>query len=155
MARAAFDYKKCMVPVQETEKRLIAIGLQLERDIKKSMVAGTGRTYVKGKKKDIIHVASAPGQPPAVDTGRLRASISTNWSGSILWRGKTGPQAEQTDGIGRPTKKQEKFTVVVGSNVAYAPFLEFGTRKMAARPYMRPAFDRIKNRIARMIASEG
>lgn len=31
------------------------------------------------------------------------------------------------------------FRAVVGPSVAYAIFVEFGTRFMAARPYMRPA----------------
>lgn len=30
-------------------------------------------------------------------------------------------------------------TVVVGSNVKYAPYVEFGTYKMDAQPYLRPA----------------
>lgn len=29
----------------------------------------------------------------------------------------------------------------VGTNVEYAPFVEFGTWKMAAQPYFRPAID--------------
>lgn len=55
---------------------------------------------------------SSPGNPPGVDTGRLRAS----------WRHRiTGPHAG------------EVFTDVV-----YAPFLEFGTRRMAPRPHAGP-----------------
>jgi HK97 gp10 family phage protein len=52
----------------------------------------------------------------AVDTGRLRASIT--------WR--LGKDARGLVGI-------------VGTNVEYAPFLEFGTRYMAAQPFLRPA----------------
>ena len=29
----------------------------------------------------------------------------------------------------------------IGPSTSYAPFLEFGTHKMAARPYMRPALE--------------
>ena len=47
-----------------------------------------------------------------VDTGRLRNSISH--------------QAD--DGA-----------VYIGTNVEYAPYVELGTSKMAARPYLRPA----------------
>jgi len=32
----------------------------------------------------------------------------------------------------------------IGTNVEYAPFVEFGTRRMGAQPYMRPAFDNNK-----------
>lgn len=63
-----------------------------------------------------------------VDTGRLRGSISTNL-GNL--------EAE------------------IGTNVEYAPFVEFGTRYQSAQPYMIPAFERnidgLDNRIAEEI----
>ena len=117
MARVQFNMKAALAPLDKAQKALVAIGLQLERDIKVSMTTGTGRTYRRG---NIVHVASAPGQPPAVDTGRLRASISTNWSDSGLSRGRVGGQADSENGIGQPNQVQRKFTVVVGTNVLYA-----------------------------------
>lgn len=51
-----------------------------------------------------------------VDTGRLRASIT---------------HIPGRDGSG--------YYVDVGSNVEYAPFIEFGTSKQPAQPYLRPA----------------
>lgn len=47
-----------------------------------------------------------------VDTGRLRSSI---------------------------TVKRTPDGAVVGSNVEYAPYVEYGTSRMAAQPYLRPA----------------
>lgn len=32
-------------------------------------------------------------------------------------------------------------TVVIGTNVEYAPYVEYGTSKMAERPYLRPAVE--------------
>ena len=55
-----------------------------------------------------------------VDTGRLRASI-TFVMGTL-------------DGL--PVAE-------IGSNVEYAPFVEFGTRFMAAQPYLIPALLRV------------
>lgn len=49
-----------------------------------------------------------------VDTGRLRNSIT-----------------HATTNGGK--------TVVVGTNVEYGPFVELGTSRMRARPYLRPA----------------
>lgn len=51
-----------------------------------------------------------------VDTGRLRSSI-------IMTRGR--------DSGG--------FYVEIGTNVKYAPHVEFGTTRMGARPYLLPA----------------
>jgi HK97 gp10 family phage protein len=56
-----------------------------------------------------------------VDTGRLRASISH----------RLGEDAES-------------LFADVGTAVEYAPHVEFGTERMAARPYLRPALDAIR-----------
>lgn len=73
---------------------------------------GTGRRYRNG------HVASAPGQPPAPDTGNLRRN----------WREQS---AARTNGLGHGIDVLMRIT----SDVPYAKYLEFGTRKMAARPF--------------------
>ena len=70
----------------------------------------TGRTYRRG---NVTHIASAPGQYPASDTGRLAGSIKAIISGT---------------------------TAIVGTNVVYGPMLEFGTSRMAARPWLLPSF---------------
>jgi len=129
-------------PMNEAQKSLIAYGYTIEASIKTSFKKGTGAIYARPRQtstfgktravtiwkrwggknvteKDYIkHQASAPGEPPAVDTGRLRASISTNWSGSGMDKGRVDAQALPDDGIGEP--KGDKFTVVVGTNVDYA-----------------------------------
>lgn len=51
-----------------------------------------------------------------VDTGRLRSSI-------VMRKGR--------DGMG--------FYVEVGTSVSYAPFVEFGTSRMRAQPFLLPA----------------
>ena len=51
-----------------------------------------------------------------VDTGNLRNSIT---------------HATEDSG----------HTVVIGSNVEYAPYVELGTVKMSPRPYLRPAIE--------------
>lgn len=42
--------------------------------------------------------------------------------------------------------------VNIGTDVEYAPFQEFGTSRMGARPYLRPAFDQNKPEVEREIA---
>lgn len=77
----------------------------------------TGRTYARD---NVVHTASAPGQYPASDTGRLATSVRMEM-----------PQAGNL--VGR-----------VGTAVAYGPMLEFGTSRMAARPWLMPSFERAK-----------
>ena len=67
------------------------------------------------------HRASAPGEAPASDTGNLVSKI---------------------------TVKQKSLNVVhVESNADYSAFLEYGTSKMEARPFMFPAFEKSKKPI--------
>lgn len=71
----------------------------------------TGREYPRPN--GMMHQASAPGEAPAVDTGNLFNSIRAEM---------TGPQSG-----------------VVYTHVEYAPILEYGSAKMAARPFFAPA----------------
>lgn len=69
-----------------------------------------------------------------VDTGRLRDSIRVN---------ELGPRS---------------YTVGPGDEVEYAEYVEYGTSRMAAQPYMRPAIELARQefprRVARQIRSE-
>ena len=77
---------------------------------------GKGRVYTwKEKGRKISHTASAPGDGPAVDLGTLRQSISVQ---------------EISPGYRR-----------VGTSILYAPYLEYGTRHIKPRPFMRPALE--------------
>ena len=79
----------------------------IEATAKASMSgSGGGRTY-RG------HTASAPGQPPAIDTGQLVGSLGHRMT-------------VETEGI-------------VYAGVEHAGYLEKGTRKMAPRPFLEPA----------------
>ena len=68
-----------------------------------------------------------------VKYGRARASLTTNWSGSGI--GRQTPKSpiknpanptQPDDGIGQP-QGPKGLVVVVGSNVHYVPYLEFGS----------------------------
>lgn len=77
----------------------------------------TGRTYEKGNPKR-THTASSPGNPPRPDEGRLLSNVHVE-------------PATRAQLLGR-----------VGTAILYGPHLEFGTSKMAARPWLLPAFQR-------------
>lgn len=80
-----------------------------------------GRLYAYGSRPP--HQASAPGQPPAVDTGRLRATIS-----HTVTRDAGGLVAHIGSGANPAIPA-----------VKYATYLELGTRHMAPRPFLRPS----------------
>lgn len=71
-----------------------------------------GRVYRRGGKR---HVASTPGNFPAVDSGRLAGSI----------------------GYDAATRQ-----VRIGAGVEYAGFVNDGTSRMAARPFLEPGVDK-------------
>lgn len=108
-------------PEGPTGKALARAAVTVERAAKRGMSSGGGRSYRRGS---VVHVASAPGTAPAVDTGRLRSSI--------------------THEIGRDPRG---LVARVGTNVRYAVYLELGTRKMRPRPFLRPALQAAKGTV--------
>lgn len=86
----------------------------------------TGRIY---RRRGVEHQASAPGEPPASDTGRLVNSITTNY-------------------------EPDKLTGRIQFGTEYAPFLEFGTQKMEPRPFARPALVTMQQEIVDGIVAE-
>lgn len=74
----------------------------------------TGRVY---SRRGVEHTASAPGEPPASDTGRLVGSIRADYT-------RLGDLAG-----------------VVRASTEYAAHLEYGTQNMEPRPFMRPALE--------------
>lgn len=112
---------------------------------------GTGRQYKRGmakkgertkkgrvrKGEEIFHIASAPGETPAPDTGNLRK----NWLRQYL---------ATSSGKGQGIRLKLRLLPLMH----YAGYLEEGTSKMAARPYMeliktkaRPDVERIFSNI--------
>jgi HK97 gp10 family phage protein len=86
------------------------------------------RSISEGSVSGKGHVPSLPGQPPNRDTGVLQAHITNE---------KTGP-----------------LTAEVRSDAPYAAALEFGTSRIAERPYMRPARDKSEPKINRLFEAE-
>lgn len=98
-----------------------------ERDMSKTY-------YTNNKTKS--HHPSMPGNPPAVDTGNLRNSI----------RYEVHEEVKEVYGVVGSSQLDEN----------YAVYTEYGTSKMAPRPWLRPAMaknnDWIRKSIAKSVA---
>ena len=82
---------------------------------------------------------------PAVDTGRLRASISFI---TPTDKGNSGqPKPANAQAGDELTGTAEQNTVVVGSNVSYSEFVHNGTSRMAGRPFLREGIDKTKDQM--------
>ena len=129
----------------EVSESILTMALLVQSTAQRGIQKGpkTGRVYEKYDPRR-THRASAAGEFPATDTGRLVASIFANMD---------------ADGLGAS----------VGTNLDYGTYLEFGTAAgltgsldagapgagvgMAARPWLFPTFERLKPRITRSVGA--
>lgn len=144
------------VTTEMKKRQYIALnkaGVTLERYIKLSMTRtekqnrGSLRQKGRGKRPAKYHHPSMPGHPPAVDTDRLRASITFQCSDGT--GSKIGPKAHAGDEVSRPNESWGNPVCVVGTNVEYGRYLELGTQKIKPRPFLRPALENNMNKILR------
>lgn len=88
---------------------------------------------------------------PATDehTGRLKASISHNWTNSGMEFGAVGSKAPASDGVRQPKKVKDRLSAIIGSNTIYARRHELGFMdkdklgrrfNQSPRPWLYPAF---------------
>lgn len=139
---AGLDVEAMVREVEDQVANAIAGGVKLiEADAKRRVARGpktgriyetwfrtntaTGRIFPFGK-RSAPHQASAPGEAPATDTGLLIQNIVSGARGLIGG---------------------------VEARVEYAAWLEFGTRRMAARPFLIPAAEAQRSRIDGLIRS--
>jgi hypothetical protein len=78
----------------------------------------SGRVY---KRRSVVHKASAPGEYPMSDTGRLAASVEFDLptTGNLVGR--------------------------VGTSVLHGRHMEFGTSRVLPRPWLMPSFEWAKS----------
>lgn len=108
--------------ILDLTRREVASGIEkatlsLLRDSKLS-IGKKGGLVRKSKKGRQIREPSPPGKPPHRQTGELVSAV--------------GHEFEDGGLVG-----------IVGTNIKHGKWLEFGTTKMPARPWLRPAFDRM------------
>jgi len=122
---------------RESEKALNAAAEVVRTEIVQSM-PGKGSRLVTGTGGDSgirgQYIASNPGQPPGVRKGTLRNSISNERAGRL----------RRTVGTNLRTKKGKYLR---------GELLEYGTSKMAARPFMGPGLSRSRDKAIKMFRS--
>lgn len=87
------------------------------------------RSITEGSVSGPGHIPSLPGQPPNRDTGHLDTNIETT------------------------VEAQNPPTVHVTSHAEYSAALEYGTSKMAERPFMRPATEKNRKNVSSKVAA--
>lgn len=89
-------------------------------------------------KKGITNVVyDTPQSPSYKRTGRLRASLTY---ATKHVESTPGREADAKDGM-KKSEVPDENTVIIGTNVEYGPYVEFGTSKMPPRPYLAPAVE--------------
>ncbi len=108
-------------------------GSDMERTVGRALFAAGEAVQVEaqisittGAVSGKFHTPSAPGDPPNADTHFLANNIETH--------------------------QVEPLVVRVESNAPYSEALEYGSSKMAARPFLGPAQDAVKADNIRLIA---
>jgi len=106
-----------------------ATALEINSDVKKRIQRGpkTGIIYTRGSVQNLSaeHQASAPGEAPATDTGTLVSSVYFEQS--------------------------TKLSATIGSRLAYASWLEYGTQKIMPRPAWVPATEAGRSKLTKRI----
>lgn len=90
----------------------------VERIVSRITAPKSGRAYRRRRGgRTVMHIASAPGEAPASDTGALLGSIQLDLSNPLH--------------------------AVISIGAEYAELLEKGTRRMAARPYVEVSVEEV------------
>ena len=88
---------------------------------------------------------------PAVDTGRLRNSITFAISGEKAHISSYNDNDGNYYSYSGTAPADKEKAVYIGTNVDYGKHVELGTSKMAARPFLKPAATEHKEEYKRIM----
>jgi HK97 gp10 family phage protein len=119
---------------QHIRRLLAARDERFQREVGQAMYVGgdliakeAQRSITTGSISGAGHIPSAPGQPPNADTRQLDTNIRVT--------------------------RTRAFEIEIASNAEYSTYLEFGTSRMAERPFMKPASDKMTPKALALVAA--
>ena len=137
---SAADIMSANIEGIERGLKIVMIELQTELREKLSQM-GTGAGYFGGAKKlGFYRTRSAPGEPPAVDTGTLRNSVQS--------------KPQYVAGTGMTSIVLAGLVAGVNKDARIPRWLEYGTSRMKARPFIAPSLEVIRPSVAGTISDQ-
>ena len=124
------------------ERGLKIAMIQLQKELRITLSKkGSGAGYFGGSKgKGYFRTRSAPGQPPAVDTGTLRNSVQS--------------KPQYIAGTGMTSIVLTGLVAGVNKDARIPRWLEYGTSRMKARPFIAPSLEAIRPSVAGTISDQ-
>ena len=137
---SAADIMSANIEGIERGLKIVMVELQIELREKLSQV-GSGAGYFGGSKgKGYFRTRSAPGEPPAVDTGTLRNSVQS--------------KPQYVAGTGMTSIVLAGLVAGVNKDARIPRWLEYGTSRMKARPFIAPSLEVIRPSVAGPISDQ-
>ena len=137
---SAADIMAANITGIERGLKIAMIQLQTELRITLSK-KGSGAGYFGGSKgKGSYRTRSAPGEPPAVDTGTLRNSVQS--------------KPQYVAGTGMTSIVLAGLVAGVNKDARIPRWLEYGTSRMKARPFIAPSLEAIRPSVSGTISDQ-
>lgn len=113
--------------IRQVDAEIGRLLVAMDSNVKQTIQTGgrSGRVY---KRRTVTHRASAPGEPPKTDTGKLVAGFVFKTKRTI--NGVVGDLMNKTN---------------------YAKYVEYKPKSRGGRPFMRPLFNKFLPRIRKQI----
>ena len=128
--------------IEGIERGLKIIMVEFQSNLRERLSqVGTGAGYFGGAKKlGFFRTRSAPGEPPAVDTGTLRNSVQS--------------KPQYVAGTGMTSIVLAGLVAGVNKDARIPRWLEEGTKYMKARPFIAPSLEVIRPSVAGTISDQ-
>jgi HK97 gp10 family phage protein len=128
--------------IEGIERGLKIAMVQLQTELRVTLSKkGSGAGYFGGSKgKGSFRTRSAPGEPPAVDTGTLRNSVQS--------------KPRYVAGTGITSIVLTGLVAGVNKDARIPRWLEYGTSRMKARPFIAPSLKVVRPSVAGTIGNQ-